>query len=59
MTMDNDEVTCRSCSYYSETPAGILPNEICHRHLKYNFNRTCDDYTTSWWVKLKNKLGLL
>lgn len=54
-----EEKSCRSCSYYSETPVGIFPSEICTIHIKWNFDTVCDDYTTSRWVKLKRKIGLV
>jgi len=54
----NDKVDCRSCSYYNKSPIGIIPSETCSIHIHFDMDCKCDDYTTSKWVKLKNKLGV-
>ena len=56
---DEDNLTCRTCSYYNKSPIGVFPSETCCIHHKVVFTRVCDDYTTSKWVRFKNKIGLI
>lgn len=57
--IDDKKIDCRSCSYYNKSPVGVFPQETCSIHHKVIFTRICDDYTTSKWVKFKNKFGLI
>ena len=55
----SEKVDCRSCSYHNYSPIGIFPSETCSIHIHMNMDCVCEDYTTSKWIKLKNKLGMI
>lgn len=53
------EKQCKNCSYHNFSPVGVFPSETCSIHYVKDFTRYCDDFTTSKWVKIKNKIGLI
>ena len=53
------EKQCRNCSYHNFSPVGVFPSETCSIYYVKDFSGYCDDFTTSKWVRIKNKIGLI